>query len=145
MGDNAVSELADVNGGRPGRPKGRKSRDLPPRRVEPDAPHGTRSGYSNWRCGCEPCLNWGVNNNRKQKLARSKRLSATRSTAEGPIDLNLADEGALQGLPGIGQARAAQIVQWRSENGPFAAVEDLQEIEGVGPEMVNRVRPYVTV
>jgi len=49
-----------------------------------------------------------------------------------PIDLNRADARTLEVLPRIGPARAAAIVEARRE-APFASLEDLGRIRGIGP------------
>lgn len=62
-----------------------------------------------------------------------------------PIDLNRADASALEALHGIGPALAAAIVTWRSENGPFATVEQLMEVPGIGPATLDGLIDQVTV
>lgn len=58
------------------------------------------------------------------------------------IDVNTADEDLLQQLPGIGPELAARIVAYRTANGPFAAVEELTAVEGIGPATLETLRPY---
>lgn len=61
------------------------------------------------------------------------------------IDLNTADLAALDTLPGIGPALAQRIVDWRSAHGPFASVDALLEVSGIGPATLERLRDLVTV
>lgn len=61
------------------------------------------------------------------------------------IDLNLASQADLERLPGIGQSRARAIVKYREENGPFETVEELTQVDGIGPGILERLRPYITV
>jgi competence protein ComEA len=61
------------------------------------------------------------------------------------IDLNTAAEAELDGLPGIGQALASRIVEYRAENGPFKTVEDLRNVKGIGPALFASIAPLVTV
>ena len=61
-----------------------------------------------------------------------------------PVDLNTADEAALQQLPGIGPALAERIVADRTANGPYATVDDLTRVSGIGEKTVETIRPYVT-
>ncbi|UZF43474.1 ComEA family DNA-binding protein [Rhodococcus rhodochrous] len=65
--------------------------------------------------------------------------------AGGPVDLNTADETALDALPGVGPVTAAAIVSWRDTNGPFTDVEQLGEVDGIGPARLARLRELVTV
>jgi competence protein ComEA len=62
----------------------------------------------------------------------------------GPVDLNRADAAALDVLPGVGPATAEAIVRHREENGPFATVEDLLDVPGIGPAKLDGLRDLVT-
>lgn len=66
-------------------------------------------------------------------------------TPAGPVDLNRADEAALDALPGVGPATAAAIVSYREEHGPFASVDDLADVRGIGPAKLEALRGLVTV
>lgn len=59
------------------------------------------------------------------------------------LDLNTADERALDGLPGIGPVLAARIVQHRREHGPFRDPDELLAVRGIGPRLLERLRPLV--
>jgi competence protein ComEA len=61
------------------------------------------------------------------------------------IDLNSADIGTLRQLPGVGPNLAARIVDHREKNGPFAKVDDLKAVHGVGPATLERLRQVVMV
>ncbi len=56
-----------------------------------------------------------------------------------PTDVNAADGDELDGLPGIGPALAARVIEAR----PFADVDDLVRVRGIGPVTVERLRPRV--
>ncbi|MBN2800530.1 MAG: helix-hairpin-helix domain-containing protein [Deltaproteobacteria bacterium] len=60
-----------------------------------------------------------------------------------PLDLNLATAGELERLPGVGAVLAARIVVDRAEHGPFASPDALVRVRGVGPALVERLRPVV--
>jgi len=62
-----------------------------------------------------------------------------------PVDINTADAAALDKLPGIGPALAQRIIDWRTENGPFASVEALTDVSGIGPATMQRLRDLVIV
>lgn len=61
-----------------------------------------------------------------------------------PIDVNAADTRRLEELPGVGPATAAAIVADREASGPFASVDDLERVRGIGPATLERLRPWVT-
>ena len=70
---------------------------------------------------------------------------ASTGPAGGPVNLNTADEAALDTLPGVGPVMAQNILAWREANGTFATVEQLQEISGIGPSRYAQLAPLVTV
>jgi competence protein ComEA len=61
------------------------------------------------------------------------------------ININTATNEELQTLPGIGQATAAAIVEERESNGPFASVEDLMRVSGIGEKKLARLRELICV
>ncbi len=64
----------------------------------------------------------------------------------GPlVSLNTADQVALESLPGVGPVTATAILQWRSEHGPFTAVEQLLEVSGIGEATLAEIEPHVTL
>lgn len=65
--------------------------------------------------------------------------------ANAAVNINTADGGALDSLPGIGPARAQAIIAYRQAHGPFAQVEDLRQVPGIGPKLLERLRGQVTV
>jgi competence protein ComEA len=67
------------------------------------------------------------------------------STAPAVIDVNSADQVALETIPGVGPVTALAIIDYRTQNGPFASVEELLEVSGIGPATLESIRPYVTV
>jgi competence protein ComEA len=62
-----------------------------------------------------------------------------------PIDLNTADATQLDTLPGVGPSTAAKIVADREANGPFASVDDLGRVSGIGPKKLDSLRDLVCV
>ena len=61
------------------------------------------------------------------------------------IDLNTASKQGLETLPGIGPALAGAIIAYREANGPFAAIEDVDNVPGIGPKTLDAIRQSVTV
>jgi competence protein ComEA len=66
-------------------------------------------------------------------------------SASGPIDLNTTTAAELEQLPGVGPATAPAIVEHRDENGPFASVENLTDVKGIGPAKLDAIRDLVRV
>jgi competence protein ComEA len=61
------------------------------------------------------------------------------------VNLNTADAGQLDTLPGVGPVTAAAILQWRAEHGAFSAVEELLEVSGIGDVTLAELAPFVTL
>ena len=66
--------------------------------------------------------------------------------AAQPVDINSASAQALaDAIKGVGLKRAESIVAYRQKNGPFAAVEDLSNVQGIGEKAVQNSRENLTV
>jgi competence protein ComEA len=70
---------------------------------------------------------------------------ATPGSSGGLININTASETELETLSGIGEVLAATIVEYRTQNGPFASVEDLMDVSGIGPATLDEIRDQVTI
>jgi competence protein ComEA len=66
-------------------------------------------------------------------------------SASGPLNLNTATAEQLDGLPGIGPATAAAIVEHRDRVGGFSSVDQLLDVRGIGEAKLEQLRPLVTV
>jgi len=65
--------------------------------------------------------------------------------AGSPLDLNTATEAGLDELPGVGPVLAGRIIAWRTQHGRFTSVDELAEVPGIGPKVLERLRPLVRV
>ena len=63
----------------------------------------------------------------------------------GPLNINTATAAQLETLDGIGPVLAQRIVEYRETNGPFASVEGLLEVKGLGPGILEAIRPQITI
>jgi competence protein ComEA len=61
------------------------------------------------------------------------------------VNLNTATVQQLDALPGVGPVTAAAIVAWRDANGKFTSVDQLAEVDGIGPARLEKLRPLVRV
>lgn len=66
-------------------------------------------------------------------------------SAGGLINVNTASASDLEALPGIGEVLAQRIVDYRTEHGPFATVDDLLDVSGIGDAILGDIRDQVTV
>ena len=61
------------------------------------------------------------------------------------VDLNAATVEQLDALPGVGPVTAAAIVAWRQAHGRFTSVDQLADVDGIGPARLDKLRPLVRV
>jgi competence protein ComEA len=65
--------------------------------------------------------------------------------AAGLVDLNTATVDELDALPGVGPVTAAAILAWRDANGRFTSVDQLGDVDGIGPARLDKLRALVRV
>ncbi|MGC2654196.1 MAG: ComEA family DNA-binding protein [Mycobacterium sp.] len=61
------------------------------------------------------------------------------------VDLNTATTQQLDALPGVGPVTAAAIVKWREAHGKFTSVDQLADVDGIGPARLEKLRALVRV
>ena len=61
------------------------------------------------------------------------------------VNINKATVTELETLPGIGASLAGRIVEYRSQNGKFASVEDIKNVSGIGESKFNSIRDFISV
>ena len=61
------------------------------------------------------------------------------------VNINTATEAELDALPGIGEAKAKAIVQYRNENGKFKSISDIKNVKGIGDGIFNDIKGLITV
>lgn len=72
-------------------------------------------------------------------------IAPARSGGGTRVNINEAGASELQGLPGIGPAKAAAIVAFRDRTGPFQRCEDLDKVEGIGPATLSALMDQCAV
>jgi competence protein ComEA len=83
----------------------------------------------------------------QKKPAAASTMSTSRDKlkpGDPPIDVNAASLEELQRIPRIGPGTAAKIIAVRTEK-PFASVNELRRVSGIGVKTLDAIRPYVTV
>jgi competence ComEA-like helix-hairpin-helix protein len=79
----------------------------------------------------------------RETARRAAQLSRPLAPGER-IDLDRAEVTEITRLPRVGPALAQRIVAWRAQHGAFGSLERLDSVSGVGPKMVDALRPWVT-
>lgn len=67
------------------------------------------------------------------------------ANADGKVNINTADASALTTLPGIGEAKAKLILDFRQKNGPFKSPEDITMISGIKGGLYEKIKDRITV
>ncbi len=88
---------------------------------------------------------------RSQKLAKltspkgEKKTTSKQTLGPNSININTASKDQLILLPGIGETYAERIIIYRDNNGPYASVDELEKVKGIGKSTLERLRPYIRV
>lgn len=72
-------------------------------------------------------------------------MTTTPTGGSDRINVNTASQNQLEDLPGIGPSKAAAILQYRTDNGPFASCAALDAVNGIGPATVSALSDRCTV
>ena len=67
------------------------------------------------------------------------------NSKSGLININTANETELDSLPGIGPSIAAKIINYREENGDFASIEDIKNVNGIGDSKFEELKDLICV
>jgi competence protein ComEA len=71
-------------------------------------------------------------------------LAAPITIWAGPVNVNDADATTIaRELKGIGLSRARAIIAYREEHGPFRDLDDLLEVDGIGPRIIEQNRQFI--
>ncbi|MDR2600703.1 MAG: ComEA family DNA-binding protein [Oscillospiraceae bacterium] len=64
---------------------------------------------------------------------------------DGKININLATQGELTDLPGIGATLATRIIDYRRQHGDFQTIEELRQVSGIGEKRYEAISGMITV
>jgi competence protein ComEA len=71
--------------------------------------------------------------------------NTTAPAESAKVNINAADLTKLQTLSGVGQKKAQDIIDYRTQNGPFKTVDDLGNVSGFGPKSLEKLKESITV
>jgi len=81
----------------------------------------------------------------KTKIPAGRKFATKKATVTGPLNINRATAKQFEALDGIGPVLAKRIVAYRSANGPFITLEDLDKVSGIGPAKFAQFKSQITV
>jgi competence protein ComEA len=64
-------------------------------------------------------------------------------TPSYPININTASLQEIEALPSIGSTKAASIFAYRQQHGPFKSLEELQNVDGIGPTIIEKIKNFI--
>ncbi|NLS78049.1 MAG: ComEA family DNA-binding protein [Chloroflexi bacterium] len=71
--------------------------------------------------------------------------SRSLSVQEGKVNINQASAAELETLPGIGAVYAQRIVEYRQAHGSFKTIQELGQVQGIGPATIEKIKPLITL
>ncbi|MBN2148556.1 MAG: ComEA family DNA-binding protein [Anaerolineales bacterium] len=77
--------------------------------------------------------------------SRALEISRIEGDATELVNINSASQDELEALPEIGPITAQAIIAHRQANGPFQTIEEIQEVEGIGPATYEKIKDLITV
>ncbi len=81
----------------------------------------------------------------KETAQKTADSGTAAPAADGTVNINTADEKALDTLPGIGPAMAKRIIDYRMENGPFQSIEDIKNVKGIGEAKFEKMKDKLRI
>lgn len=74
-----------------------------------------------------------------------ERSVSISDSANGIININTATLDMLDGLPGIGETKAREIIDYREKNGWFKVIEEIQNVPGIGPGIFENIKELISI
>ena len=71
-------------------------------------------------------------------------MLAFSGVAVAAVNINTATKEELTSIKGVGEKRAQEIIDYRTKNGPFKTVDDLEKVPGIGPGLMKQIRSQVS-
>ena len=111
-------------------------------RTEIDTGAGER-----WFCTEREALDagWRAPNRAQGMPTATEAPQSASGDCEAVVNINTSGAEELEMLPGIGEVLAQRIVEYRRVNGPFSSVDELAEVERIGPATVERIKDCVSL
>ncbi|HBG5343396.1 TPA: helix-hairpin-helix domain-containing protein [Clostridioides difficile] len=84
-------------------------------------------------------------NQKNESRSESKNKSNTNMSNESKVNINVATIEELDSLPGVGEATANKILQYREENGQFSSIEEIKNVNGIGDKKYENIKDLICV
>ncbi len=85
-----------------------------------------------------PCVDLSISSSETGMLEETIRT-------KGKVDINIADAGELEMLPGVGTTLAGRIVEYRRAKGGFGSIDELKDVKGIGEKLFDKIKDRVSL
>ena len=85
------------------------------------------------------------NGEKEMTTCSPEPVSKSDMLSEGKININIADAETLMLINGIGESLAKRIIDYRTEHGPFEAIEEIENVNGIGEKKFENMRDMICV
>ncbi|WP_434797248.1 helix-hairpin-helix domain-containing protein [Terrisporobacter vanillatitrophus] len=79
------------------------------------------------------------------QVAKNNNTNQNESAKTSQININIATIEELDTLPGVGEATANKIINYRSENGEFKSIEEIKSVNGIGDKKFEEIKDLICV
>ena len=86
-----------------------------------------------------------VHQNKFEMYQQNNAQSNSKQSNQQKININQADQSALEQIPGIGPKKAQEIMQYRDTHKGFKSIEEIKEIKGIGDKTFEQLKDYIEV
>ena len=77
--------------------------------------------------------------------SKSSNSSDSSSSISGKININTANASEFDKLPGVGEAIAKKIIEYREYNGNFSSIEEIKNVSGIGESKFEKMKDYICI
>lgn len=92
-----------------------------------------------------PSVNENLEESEDKVVENTIDINKSENNITKKININTASKEELDTLPGIGEATAQKIIEYRNKNGKFSNIEEIKEVSGIGDSKFEKIKDYIKV